>query len=204
MAAPTVPVPEIRDYHVINAEVVRLLDAGRTHVRLAGAEGQRLLLAGLAGAWQAVVEVDGRAGPELAAGLDAPGLTVVCRGPTADGAARGLAGGLVVLCGDTGAAVGYAQRGGAVVVKGDAGPRAGLNQTGGDLLLLGRVGALAGERQAGGRLFAVAPTLGPYAGHARRGGRLIRLAAPDDFATGLDPADGAAAVELLSRAFPWF
>ena len=36
-----------------------------------------------------VIEVDGDAGPELAAEMDAPGVTVVCRGSTADGGAAG-------------------------------------------------------------------------------------------------------------------
>src|SRR4029453_17950212 len=84
--APLVVIPEIRDYQRINAEVGRLLADGHGRVRLLGAEGHRLLLAGLRGAWEAVVEVEGRAGPELAADLDAPGLLVVCLGPAADGA----------------------------------------------------------------------------------------------------------------------
>lgn len=201
--APVVPVPEVRDYHRINAEVVRLLDAGGPLVRLSGAEGQRLLLAGLSGTWRAVVVVEGRAGPELAAGLDAPGLTVVCRGPAADGAAEGLRGGLVVVAGPVGAAAACGQSGGAVVLGDEAGPRAGLNQRGGDLLLLGRAGALAGERQAGGRLFAFSSKLGPHRGHGRRGGRFVSLGDPFDPAAGLDPADAEALRDLLARAIPW-
>jgi glutamate synthase domain-containing protein 3 len=198
-----VSVPDIRDYHLVNAEVVRRLDAGQRCIRLVGAEGQRLLVAALTGSWDAVVEVEGQVGPELAAGLDAPGLTVVCRGPAADGAARGLRSGLVVLRDDVGVAVGYAQVGGAIVVAGAAGPRAGLNQAGGDLVLLGSVGALAGERQAGGRVFAVAGRLGPHAGRGRRGGRFLTLASRNDLATGLDPDDSHVALALLGRAFPW-
>ena len=87
---PPIVVPELRDYQQINAELVRRLNLGQPHVRLEGVEGQRLLVSRLAGAWQAVIEVDGNAGPELAAELDAPGLTVVCRGSAADGAGRGL------------------------------------------------------------------------------------------------------------------
>jgi glutamate synthase domain-containing protein 3 len=201
--APTVSIPDIRDYHLINAELVHRLDEGHAHVRLVGAEGQRLLAAGLAGSWRAVVEVEGHAGPELAAGLDAPGLTLVCRGAAGDGAARGLRAGLVMIGGDVGAAVGYAMDGGAVLVAGASGPRAGLNQAGGDLILLGRVGALAGERQSGGRLFAVGSLLGPHAGRGHRGGALLRLAARDDLATGLEPDDARAALGWLGRAFPW-
>jgi glutamate synthase domain-containing protein 3 len=168
-------VPEIRDYQRINAELARRLDAGDRLVRLAGVEGQRLLVAGLRGPWEAVVEVDGDAGPELAAGLDAPGLTVVCSGRAADGAASGMRAGRLVVLGDAGPAVGYALAGGTVVVAGDAGPRAGLNQSGGVLVLHRTVGPLAGERQSGGRLFAHADRLGPHAGHGSRGGRFVRI-----------------------------
>ena len=55
---PVVAIPEIRDFERINAELVRYLDTGHGKVRLAGAEGQRLLVAGLAGGWNAVVEVE--------------------------------------------------------------------------------------------------------------------------------------------------
>ena len=66
-------VPEIRDYRAINGELVRHLDLGVRSLRLTGANGQRLLVSGLAGPWTAVIEVVGDAGPELAAGMDAPG-----------------------------------------------------------------------------------------------------------------------------------
>jgi methylamine---glutamate N-methyltransferase subunit B len=83
---PTLPIPEIRDYQKINAELVALLDEGHRLVRLEGAEGQRLLASGLAGSWDAVIEIVGRTGPEVAANLDAPGLMIVARGSMADGA----------------------------------------------------------------------------------------------------------------------
>ena len=171
--AAVVPIPEVREYPRINAEVVRHLDAGHARVVLAGAGGHRLLLHGLTGPWNAVVEVEGHAGPELAAELDAPGLTVVCRGPVADGAARDLRAGRVVILGDAGDALAYSQRGGAVLVAGSSGHRAGLGLAGGSLVLLGAVGRLAGERQGGGRLWAVDGQLGPHSGRGRRGGRLV-------------------------------
>src|SRR5262245_43921878 len=83
-------IPEIRDYERINSELVQRLDSGHQRVRLKGAEGQRFLVARLVGGWTAVVEIEGRVGPELAAELNAPGLTVVCRGSAADGAGRAL------------------------------------------------------------------------------------------------------------------
>ena len=200
-------IPEIRDYQRINAELVQRLDAGQAHVRLHGAEGQRLLLAGLAGSWSALVEIDGKAGPELAAALDAPALTVVARGTAADGAAAGLRAGRLILLGGAGDALGYAQQGGSVIAAAGAGHRTGLGQRGGVLVVLGPVGRLAGERQSGGRLFAYDDRLGPYSGHGRRGGALIRLAADAEDAAAADfgvaPADAEILRTLLREAGPW-
>ncbi|HZW31510.1 MAG TPA: glutamate synthase [Isosphaeraceae bacterium] len=173
-AAVVLAVPEIRDYRAINQELVRHLDRGCPSIRLTGALGQRLLASGLRGRWSAMIEIEGDAGPELAAGLDAPGLTVVCRGSAGDGAASGLKAGRVLVLGRVGTAVGYAQGGGLIMVAGTAGARAGLGQLAGDLILIGGAGPLAGERQSGGRLIAQAD-LGPHAGRGRRGGRFLRL-----------------------------
>lgn len=198
-AAPAISIPEVRDYQRINAELAVRLDEGHRRVRLVGAEGQRLLASGLLGRWDAVVEVEGQAGPEFAAGLDAPALTVVCRGPASDGAASGLRSGRVVIVGDAGPAVGYSQRGGHLIVCGDSGPRAGLNQAGGVLVLFGAAGPLAGERQSGGLLFASPDRLGAHAGRGRRGGRLVPL---PPYA----PLDGDALIALRLALFqvdPW-
>jgi glutamate synthase domain-containing protein 3 len=173
-----VVVPEVREYTRINAEVARLLDLGATRVRLAGVEGQRLLLAGLVGPWSATVVVEGTAGPELAGGMDAPGVTVVCLGDALDGAGSGLKSGRLWVLGDAGDAVGYAQGGGAIVIAGAAGHRAGLNMKEGILIFDRSVGRLAGERQAGGRIFVNEGCHGPHLGHGRRGGRLVVLTSP--------------------------
>lgn len=152
-AAPPVPVilvPEVRDYVRINAELVALLDQGHTWIRLEGAEGQRLLAAGLVGSWMATVEILGRTGPELAANLAAPGLRIIARGATLDGAGRGLRAGLIVVDGAVGDGLGYGQSGGTLIVTGNAGHRAGLAQSGGTLAVLGRTGRLTGDRQSGG------------------------------------------------------
>jgi glutamate synthase domain-containing protein 3 len=170
-AAPSsISVPELRDYHQINAEIVRRLNRGERHVRLDGVERQRLLASGLSGPWEATVELLGDAGPELAAGLNAPNLLVVCRGASADGAGSGLKAGRLILHGPTGTAVGYAQEGGLIVALGAAGPRAGLRMAGGRLVLCGTVGPMAGERQAGGELFLPPAGVGPHAGRGACGG----------------------------------
>lgn len=172
-ASPSLLIPEIRDYRAINAELVALLDRGHSRVRLEGAEGQRLLASGLKGPWRATVEIIGRTGPEVVADLDAPALTVIVRGSTADGAARGLRAGRVIILGDAGDAAGYGQSGGILLISGSAGHRAGLAQSGGVLAILGSMGRLACDRQSGGRLFLPKGTLGPHSGRGRRGGRLI-------------------------------
>lgn len=173
-ASPEVPVHEIRDYQQVNALVAGLLDRGNTRVRLLGVSGQRLLLSGLRGGWRAVVEVDGPAGPELAAGLEAPGLIVVAHGGAAAGAAGGMRAGGLVIQGPSGDALAYRLAGGTVAAVGPVGHRAGLELRDGVLLLGGPTGRLAGERQRGGLIVALDPALGPHAGHARLGGLLIR------------------------------
>jgi glutamate synthase domain-containing protein 3 len=173
-------VPDIRDYQRINAELVRLLDSGSPRVRLVGVERQRLLAAGLAGRWNAVIEVEGNAGPELAAGLDAPGLTVLCRGDANDGVARSMKAGRVVVLGSASDAPGYDQRGGILVIVGDAGHRAGLNLQGGSQLYQGKVGRLLGERQSGGAIYAPLGAVGPHSGRGRSGGDLILYSADEE------------------------
>jgi glutamate synthase domain-containing protein 3 len=175
----TLPVNELRDYHLINRELKILLDRGATRVRLTGVEGQRLLLEGLAGPWSAIVTVEGWVGPEFAAGLDAAGLTVVVSGGAADGLGRSVRGGSIVVMGDAGAAAGYRLEGGRVVVAGASGPRAGLEQGGGQLILAGPTGALAGERQRGGLLVLLSPVVGPDAGRGRSGGAVLRAGDAD-------------------------
>ncbi|WP_165219091.1 glutamate synthase [Aquisphaera insulae] len=170
-----ISVPELRDYHRINAELVRRLQLGQRYVRLDGVEGHRLLLFGLRGPWHAVVELAGNAGPELAAEMDAPGVTVVCRGSAADGAGRSLVSGTLLILGRSGVALGYGQIGGLIVAAGDAGARAGLLQRGGDLVLLGPSGSLSGEGQLGGRLLFRQALAGPNPGHGRRSGRLVDI-----------------------------
>jgi methylamine---glutamate N-methyltransferase subunit B len=176
---PSLSIPEIRDYQKINAELVALLDRGHRLIRLEGAEGQRLLASGLRGQWNAVVEIVGPTGPEVAANLDATGLTVIAKGSTADGAARGLKSGRIIILGDAGDASGYEQSGGILVITGSAGHRGGLAQSGGILAILGSTGRLACDRQSGGRLFLPGGTRGPNAGRGRQGGRLIDRFGPD-------------------------
>lgn len=151
---PPIPVPELRDHRRINAEVVRRLDRGDARVQVEGAAGHRLLLAGLAGGWRATIEILGDAGPELAFGLNAPGIVVVCRGAAGDGAGSRLRAGTLLLLGPAGTAVGYHQEGGLIAAAASVGPRAGLGQRGGDLVLLGSAGPLLGELSRGGRLLS--------------------------------------------------
>lgn len=162
-------VPEVRDYARINAQVLRWLDSGQTRIELAGVAKQRLLLAGLAGPWDARIDVQGDAGPELAAAMNAPNVVVTCRGSVADAAGRELAGGTLRILGDAADCVGYRQRGGLILVAGSAGHRAGLEMSSGLIVVLGDSGRLCGHLQHGGRLI-VSGTAGPFPGFARDGG----------------------------------
>jgi glutamate synthase domain-containing protein 3 len=192
-------VPEIRDYRAINRELVRLLDQGCRAIRLTGANGQRLLVSGLVGSWTAAIELTGDAGPELAAEMDAPNLTLVCRGSVGDGGASRLTAGRVLIMGRAGPAFGYAQRGGLAMVAGAVGARAGLRQRGGDLILIGWAGPLCGEFQSGGRLLTLAE-LGPHAGRGHQGGRFICIDPTDRHADADDRATMASAFEAFR---PW-
>jgi formylmethanofuran dehydrogenase subunit C len=162
-------VPEVRDYARINAQVLRWLDSGRTRIELAGVANQRLLLAGLAGPWEARIDVQGDAGPELAASMNAPNVVVTCLGSAADAAGRELAGGTLRILGDASDCAGYRQRGGLILVAGSAGHRAGLEMSDGLMVILGGSGRLCGHLQHGGRLI-VSGTAGPFPGFARDGG----------------------------------
>ena len=190
-------VPEVRDYVRINAEIIVLLDQGQTVIRLTGAEGQRLLASGLTGDWNATIEIFGLTGPELACNLNAPGLRVIARGSTLDGAGRGLRAGTILVIGDVGDGLGAAQVGGTLVVTGNAGNRAGLNQAGGTLVVLGLTGRLAGDRQTGGWFFLGQTGAKAHAGRGQSGGYRVGWSDPLD-------ADGAAIwSDLISRTQPW-
>ena len=194
---PVILVPEVRDYVRINAEIIGLLDQGHPLVRLEGAEGQRLLASGLAGSWDATIEVIGRTGPELAANLDAPNVRIVARGSTLDGAGRGLRAGTIVILGDVGDGLGASQAGGTLVVTGIAGHRAGLNQAGGSLAVLGATGRLAGDRQTGGYLWLGPAGAAAHAGRGQTGGHRIA------WADALDADAVAAWADLVARTRPW-
>ncbi|MDX2037393.1 MAG: glutamate synthase [Isosphaeraceae bacterium] len=172
---PTISIPDIREYDRINAELVRLLDQGSPVVLLAGAERQRLLAFGLRGGWRARVVIDGLCGPEVGAELDAPGLSIICRGSTGDGAGRSLRSGRLLVFGSSGDAVGASQSGGRILANRGVGHRAGLRQSGGDLIVLGEVGRLACERRSGGRFFASRERLGAFFEHGASGGEFVPL-----------------------------
>jgi glutamate synthase domain-containing protein 3 len=190
-------VAEIRDYAQINAYLAQALDRGAKVVRLTGVDGQRLLGSRLRGPWNAAIEVEGRAGPELAAEMDAPGLSVVALQGAADGAGRGLMAGRIVVLGPASDGLGYAMLDGTILALSGAGARAGLRQKGGLIAISGPVGPLAAERQSGGTFWVLSGHVGGHPGRGRQGGRLIApgFGEPDtadahmlkDASTGLGP-----------------
>lgn len=170
-----IPVALVRDYQQINREVIAALDAGHRHIRLTSVEGQRLLLSGLRGSWPALIEIQGTAGPELAAELDAPNVSILCHGSVADGSGRALRAGQLVITGNAGEAAGTWMRGGVQIVVGTTGHRAGLRLQGGSLILFGPPGRLLADRQSGGDVFARLDLAESVADRGRTGGRLIAL-----------------------------
>ncbi len=165
-----VSVPEIRDYLQINRRLTQLLDAGVSQIRLVGVEKQRLLISGLKGIWAATIVVEGVAGPELGAQLDAPNLLVLASS-AADGVGSRLKAGSLILSGEVGHCPGYAQQGGVILLAGAVAGRAGLEQQGGTLIISGRSGPLCGERQRGGSLVLLGEVEPRGFGYARSGGR---------------------------------
>ncbi len=147
-----VRVDEIRDYSRINVEVSRLFESGASRIRLARCGGQRLLLFGLRGRGDCLIEVEGDVGPEFAAELDAADVRVYVRGSVADGVARGMRSGAVLVAGNAGDVAGYAMAGGTLAIAGWAGRRVGLDMTGGLIAICGGTGGLVGERRRGGTI----------------------------------------------------
>jgi len=172
---PAVSVPDIRDYQKINAELRRLLDEGHPIVELAGVNRQRLLISGLVGQWHASIVVVGNPGPELAAELDAPHLRIHVMGSVADGVARGMKAGRVIVAGQAGDGSGYSLRGGGLLIEGAAGHRTGLMMSGGTIIVRGGVGRLVAERQIGGTIFVADPIASPLDRRGASNGRLIRV-----------------------------
>ncbi|WP_169979165.1 glutamate synthase [Tautonia rosea] len=173
-----IPVALVRDYQQINRELIQALDSGHRLIRLTEVEGQRLLASRLRGSWSAVIEVLGNAGPELASELDAPEVTIFCRGSAADGAGRGLRSGRLVISDGAGDALGALMVGGTIIVRGKAGHRAGLRQRGGSLVLLGGAGRLLADRQSGGLIFVESNQITSASGRGRSKGRLVPLPDP--------------------------
>lgn len=147
-----VRVDEIRDYARINVEVARLFDSGVSRIHLARCGGQRLLLFGLRGPGGCLIEVEGDVGPEFAAELDAADVRVYVRGSVADGVARGMRSGAVLVAGNAGDVAGYAMAGGTLAIAGSAGRRVGLDMTGGLIAVHRGTGGLVGERRRGGAI----------------------------------------------------
>ena len=123
-------------------------------MRLTAVDGQPLLAFRLKGPWNAVIEVDGPAGPDWPPSCAAPNLSVVALQSAADGAARGLRAGRLLILGPASACLGYGMLGGSILALDAVGPRAGLRQQGGLLAIAGPIGPLAAERQCGGTFWA--------------------------------------------------
>lgn len=150
--------------------------------------------------------VEGHAGDELAAGLQAGRIHV--RGHARDLAACEMAGGELVVEGDVGDFAASARpgsmdgmRGGRLVVHGNAGQRFADRMRRGTVLLLGHAGDFLASRLVAGTI-AVAGGAGRHAGYGMRRGSLVFAGAvpdvPDTYVPAIAPV--SVAWQLLARS----
>jgi formylmethanofuran dehydrogenase subunit C len=150
--------------------------------------------------------VEGAAGDELAAGLQAGRIHV--RGHARDLAACEMAGGELVVEGDVGDFAASARpgsmdgmRGGQLVVHGHAGQRFADRMRRGTVFLLGHAGDYFASRLVAGTI-AVAGRVGQHAGYGMRRGSLVFAGAapqvPDTYVPAIAPVP--VAWQLLARS----
>jgi len=155
--------PEWRDSLAVNQEIRRALLSGRTNVHLTGARGDRLLLNGLTGSFEARIRIDGDVGTELARDLNAENLFVVVNGSVGSGTGMGMKAGTLCITGTSGALLGTQMQGGDIWAMSLVGSRAGYRATGGTLRTIHPPGPLLLDRSHGmhyGKIDADAPDLG--------------------------------------------
>lgn len=144
--------PEWRDSHAVTQQVGLALNKGYRQIFLTGARGDRLLLAGLSGPWEAEVRIDGDVGTEFARGLSASGLFVLVNGSSGAGAGYGLKAGTLVVAGKSGAMLGTHIEGGEIWALGFAGSRLAHCSKGGRIVVGNGIGPMAMDRRISGTL----------------------------------------------------
>jgi glutamate synthase domain-containing protein 3 len=144
--------PEWRDSHAVTQQVGLALNKGYRQISLTGARGDRLLLAGLSGPWEAEVRIDGDVGTEFARGLNATGLFVLVNGSSGAGAGYGLKAGTLVVAGKSGAMLGTHIEGGEIWALGFAGSRLAHCSKGGRIVVGNGIGPMAMDRRISGTL----------------------------------------------------
>jgi glutamate synthase domain-containing protein 3 len=144
--------PEWRDSHAVTQQVGLALNRGYRQIFLTGARGDRLLLAGLSGPWEAGVRIDGDVGTEFARGLNASGLFVLVNGSSGAGAGYGLKAGTLVVAGKSGAMLGTHIEGGEIWALGFAGSRLAHCSKGGRIVVGNGIGPMAMDRRISGTL----------------------------------------------------
>jgi glutamate synthase domain-containing protein 3 len=144
--------PEWRDSHAVTQQVGLALNKGYRQIFLTGARGDRLLLAGLSGPWEAEVRIDGDVGTEFARGLNASGLFVLVNGSSGAGVGYGLKAGTLVVAGKSGAMLGTHIEGGEIWALGFAGSRLAHCSKGGRIVVGNGIGPMAMDRRISGTL----------------------------------------------------
>ncbi len=143
--------PEWRDSLAVNQEIRRRLRAGHGDFLLTGARGDRLLLHGIDGPYQARIRIDGDVGTELARDFDAEAIFVLVNGSAGSGAGMGMKSGTLYVTGSCDALLGSGMTGGEIWARGSVGARAGHRSTGGLIRLSQEAGPLVLDRARGGR-----------------------------------------------------
>lgn len=144
--------PEWRDSHAVTQQVGLALNKGYRQIFLTGARGDRLLLAGLSGPWEAEVRIDGDVGTEFARGLNSPSLFVLVNGSSGAGAGYGLKAGTLVVAEKSGSMLGTHIEGGEIWALGFAGSRLAHCSKGGRIVVGNGIGPMAMDRRISGTL----------------------------------------------------
>ncbi|MEW6222183.1 MAG: hypothetical protein AB1476_02515 [Candidatus Hadarchaeota archaeon] len=167
-------------YRKLNELIHSAVASGEKEIVIDNVNGQRYIGDGLSG--DAVIQINGVPGNDLAAFMDGP--TVIVNNNAQDGVGNTMNSGKVVVDGDAGDIVGYAMRGGEIYIRGSVGYRTGIHMKAykssyPEIVVGGRARDFLGEYMAGGLLIVLGldgpqkgPIVGNYVGTGMHGGEM--------------------------------
>ena len=206
-------------YRQLNEQIRAALDAGARRLVVRNLCGQRYIGCGLRR--QALLELEGTPGNDLAAFMDGP--SIVVRGNAQDGVGNTMTSGEIVVHGHAGDLLAHSLRGGRIFVRGGAGYRCGIHMKQFHepvpvVMIGGTLGDYAGEYMAGGILIVLgldappgAPLVGNYLGTGMHNGAIYLRGDVRDFQMGkeisrteISPADRQRLAELVGQFAGYF